>query len=78
MSLKLPPDLAKILRDVITNRRPELANALDSSEQLTPLERETMRQAIADELTATGLQEDDEPNTRGRLLEEIIDRIGHL
>lgn len=46
--------------------------------QLTEYQREELRQAVTDELTETGLRDDDEPNARGLLLEELIDRLGHL
>lgn len=78
MSLKLPPNLAMILREVVAARSPALMHALDSSTKLSGEDRESMRQALAAELAATGLAEDDEPNARGKLLEEIINRLGHL
>ena len=46
--------------------------------QLTAEQREDLRQAVTDELIETGLRDDDEPNERGLLLEELIDRLGHL
>lgn len=78
MSLKLSPDLAAILRGVVEARRPDLIHLLDSSATLAAKERQALRQALADELAATGLRDDDEPNERGHLLEELIDKLGSL
>jgi hypothetical protein len=45
---------------------------------LTNDQREELRQILTDELMETGLGDDDEPNERGLLLEELIDKLGHL
>ena len=41
----------------------------------TDLQRDAQREAIADEFIETGLEEKDEPNKRGRLLEDLIGRL---
>jgi hypothetical protein len=48
------------------------------SAELTNDQREELRQILTDELMETGLGDDDEPNERGLLLEELIDKLGHL
>ena len=40
-------------------------------------DRDKLRQLILDEFCDTGLKVDDEPNTRGIDLEDLIDAIGH-
>jgi len=45
---------------------------------LTEEHRDELRQTLTHELMETGLREDDEPNGRGLLLEELIDKLGHL
>jgi len=47
----------------------ELPPALD------PEERLAVRQALTDELCATGLGDDDSPNQRGMNLESLIDYL---
>jgi hypothetical protein len=42
---------------------------------LTPKDAASMRDVIVDELTVTGFGTDWEPTERGRLLEELIDRL---
>lgn len=72
--------MAELLSEVIWKRHPELIGVLSSLQdgQLTEEQREELRQALTDEFTETGLRDDDEPNARGLLLEELIDRLGHL
>jgi hypothetical protein len=45
---------------------------------LTPDEREDLRDAVSQELLASGLTGADEPNSRGLALESLIDALGHL
>ena len=68
------------LREIIQKHRPSLLSILDSIGiiPLTDEQREEFRGAIADELLETGLNESDEPNQRGLLLEDLIDRLGHF
>ncbi len=69
-----------LLRKILFQRFPSLLPVLASLEQvpLTFEQREDMREAIADELVETGLGEDDEPNEKGLLLENLIDHLGYL
>ena len=80
MALRLSQAMADVLREVIQNHRPDLLTILDSpvDVELTEQQRDDLRQAVTDEFCQTGLKENDEPNQRGLLLEEIIDRLGHL
>lgn len=72
--------MADVLREVVQDHCPDLLTILDSREDvaLTEQQRDDLRQAVTDEFCQTGLKENDEPNQRGLLLEEIIDRLGHL
>jgi hypothetical protein len=77
-------DLSKaqqdLLRDILQRHGSQLLILLDSPDaiKLTGNQRDELRQLITDELCATGLRDDYEPNQRGLLLEELIDRVGHL
>jgi hypothetical protein len=80
MALRLPKEMAVLLREIIESHRPEMLGILDSPEdsRLTEQQRDHLRQEITDEFCRTGLQANDEPNQRGLLLEELVDRLGHL
>ena len=80
MALSLPQAMADVLREVVQDHRPDLLTILESREniELTEQQRDDLRQAVTDEFCQTGLKENDEPNQRGLLLEEIIDRLGRL
>lgn len=76
----LMPREKDVLLEALSKHRPILLTLINhigiiplSSEQ-----RENIREALADELVETGLDENDEPNSKGLLLEHIIDRLGHL
>jgi len=77
---KLSPAEFELLRDVITRRdRPALA-IVDTLGQ-TPLTietRERLREALAAEMAETGFRDDDEPNSRGRTIDQLIARLGHF
>lgn len=72
--------MSELLSEIVWKREPSLIGAVASLQkiQLTAEQREDLRQAVTDELIETGLRDDDEPNERGLLLEELIDRLGHL
>jgi hypothetical protein len=80
MALGLTKEQQKFLRETLMNRAPEFLNLLDSPEdvRLSANQRDELRQIVTDEFCATGLRENDEPNARGLVLEDIIDRLGHL
>jgi hypothetical protein len=74
MDLRLNSEMERLLIEVIEKRRPELLKrippyrAIDFTEE----ERDLVIESLADELTATGLKENDEPNDRGRRLDDLI------
>lgn len=77
-SLKLQEQ--NILKELILKRNPSLLQVLDSigKESLTIDQRESLRDLILDEFLETGIEEDDEPNDRGHILEQLIDRLGNF
>lgn len=76
MSRRLPSKMATLLDEILLRRCPNVGFVPDT--QLSESQREELRQAVTDELIETGLQENDEPNQSGLLLEELIDRLGNL
>jgi hypothetical protein len=80
MALGLTKEQQQILRETLMNRAPDFLNLFDSPEgvRLSTNQRDELRQIVTDEFCATGLRENDEPNARGLVLEDIIDRLGHL
>jgi hypothetical protein len=77
MVLRLSPKMEELLTEVISKRRPDLISLLASPQdtELSDSQIDELREAVADEFCETGLREDDEPNERGLLLEDIIGRI---
>lgn len=71
-----PGDRA-LLRRVVHARDTRLIPLLAKvgNQRLTVQEREALRGVLADELTAVGLDEDDEPTDYGRELDELIGRL---
>lgn len=77
MVIKLSPPMKGLLSEVVSKRCPHLASLLVSLEdtELTDTQRDELWDAIADEFSETGLKEDDEPNGRGLMLEDLIGRL---
>jgi hypothetical protein len=69
-----------LLREVVRRHGPESLALVETirSRLLTSEERETLRLLVSEEFVRTGLDEDDEPNERGLLLEDLIDWLGHV
>jgi hypothetical protein len=69
-----------VLREIVEKHRPELLALVASigTEPLTEDSRDTLRIVVADELVDTGLDERHEHNQRGRMLEDLIDWLGHV
>lgn len=69
-----------IIRELLLQHKPSLLPILNSigKEALTVEQRESLREVILDEFLQTGTEEDDEPNERGLMLEQLIDKLGHL
>lgn len=80
MALPLPAKMSALLSEVLRKRNPSMIGIVASFQNvaLTDDQREELRQAVTDELIETGLRDNDEPNERGLMLEELIDRLGHL
>jgi hypothetical protein len=72
--------LQRLIREVVEVRAPEQLGVVDKlkSKPLDQDAREALREVLAEELVETGLQDDDEPNERGRLIEAAIDWLGHV
>jgi len=75
MSNRLTPALQRLLDEVITKHGidQQFGAAVAGSRELFNDESERLMDALAFELTETGLSENDEPNVRGLQLEELID-----
>jgi hypothetical protein len=79
MAVALSAKLSALLSEVLWKRDPSMIGIVAfQSAVLTNDQREELRQILTDELIDTGLGDDDEPNERGLLLEELIDKLGHL
>ena len=74
---KLNRDELELLRQVLASQAPArmelVGKAGDGS--LADAERGELCGLIAAELAATGLDDDDEPNPRGALLESLLDAV---
>ena len=80
MSLKLKRESEELLKAVLAKRRPELLDLVDSQSEaeVDDVQLDELRLIVTDEFCETGLREDDEPNSRGLLLENLIDELGRL
>lgn len=69
----------KLFVSIIQKRKPNLVGSVRSLKDFSSLEdkvREALREALLEEFCATGLRVDSEPNERGLILEQLIDRLG--
>lgn len=75
----IPQRLRGLLLEVMAKRQPRLMECLSHDGELTlqVQQRLDMQNSLGDELCATGLRPDDEPNERGMAIEELIDILGH-
>jgi hypothetical protein len=75
---RLPARLVAILNELVSKYHPEWLDLLQSSSppELSWEQRDQLRSSCASELCETGLMDNDEPNERGYLLEELIDWLG--
>lgn len=80
MKHPLRPRDGQLLHEIISKQQPELLLLLDllGNTPLTEEQREGLREALAAELCDTGLDENDEPNSRGLHIENLIDQLGHV
>jgi hypothetical protein len=69
-----------LLRRIVAARRADLVMHLDALESSSTPDKiyDELQLAVAGELAQSGLGADDEPNVRGRMLDEIIGKIGRL
>lgn len=77
MMIRLSPKMTELLTEVISKRCPHLLGllAVPQGTERTNSQLDELREVVADEFSETGLKEDDEPNQRGLLLEDIIGRL---
>ena len=71
-------DALKIIREVLAIRRPDLLPLADQVEHLSIEQLEELINVVAMEFSATGLQEDWEPNPRGMVLDDTIGFLANL
>ncbi len=66
-----------LLLEVTEARRPQLAGLVATRDlaELTDAQRTDLRHMLTDELVAAGLGDDDEPNERGFVIEDLIDLL---
>jgi len=76
----LGADEKTLLETILAKHSPSLLCFIETIgvSQLTDEHRELLREAISDELLESGLDEKDEPNQHGLMMEQLIDRLGHL
>ena len=74
----LPEELRPLLEEVVRKRNRELAALVLSGElgRLSAKDYGEIRLSLGKELCETGLDQDDEPNERGREIEHLIDWVG--
>jgi hypothetical protein len=72
--------LERLIGEVVTARAPENESVLDalSRRSLTVQQREALRELLSRELTETGLDDADEPNPRGHLIEAAISWLAEV
>ena len=70
----------RLLQEIIARRIPHAVTLVErvGLHPLTIQERETLREALAGEFIDTGLAADDEPNERGREIDQLIGRLGRF
>jgi len=73
----LPDELDFVLRDLARRRQVDIT--LLRNDQgcwtLDSTQRKRLIDAVSDEFALTGLDANDEPNARGLILEDILDRL---
>ncbi|MGA8015882.1 MAG: hypothetical protein WCB85_08205 [Candidatus Dormiibacterota bacterium] len=73
--LKLSPDLAQLLRDVVTRHDPGLIPLLAPGASLVRSDVTALIQAISDEFVTGGLGVGYEPSDYGLKLEALLDAV---
>lgn len=74
------PDQQRDILQAVASGDMRVAKIVDAvgKRRLTDRERQTLREALADELVASGLDDTDEPTAYGLVIEQLIDRVGKL
>jgi hypothetical protein len=67
-----------LLAEVLTKQSPDLLALLQRRGDISEDERDALTTAISSEFTATGIDDDYEPNERGHLLERLLDEVNRL
>jgi hypothetical protein len=75
----LPLGMMRLLRGTVQRHVPELRLLVDTVGKvpLNETDREALRQVVLSEFLSAGLDNNDEPNSYGLELEELIDALGH-
>lgn len=69
----------RLIRETLETRAPDRIGLLDRlGSRIDEVTRESLRELLADELVASGLGPDDEPNEQGILIEAAIDWLAHV
>jgi len=78
--MQLSHEEQELLQSVTDQRAPELSGLVMriGTRPLTDDERDSLREALAAELSARGLRPDDEPNEYGLTIDALIGRLSHF
>jgi hypothetical protein len=78
----LSPSEHSLLADAVETHRPGLRPLVDElaagERRLSAEEGNALRDAVTEELARAGFDGEYVPTNRGRALEELIDRLGHV
>jgi len=67
-----------LLKHCITAHAPGLINDIDHLDELSIEKVNEIRNVVGSELVSKGFKEDDEPNSYGLELEDLIDRLADI
>lgn len=79
MAIRTEP-LMQLLREIANKYKLDAAfvKSVEMGRSIELTDRDDLIDRLALELCETGLEENDEPNSRGLLLEELIDFVLHI
>lgn len=77
---QIPEKLLRLLSEIVNKYHPEWAGCIvpPGFVDLDKSQAYELRLSTTSEFCATGLSADEQPNSRGLLLEELIDWLGRL
>ena len=80
MNKSLKPEMYQLLKDVALKHQPDLLSSVELLEkkQLSAEKCFDLCEMLTAELCECGLDENDEPNERGLLIDEIIGKLSRL